>query len=162
MDGKSHYADGLYQEAEKVLGIDKRTAEDLKMISERFQITERSVNVTWSHHRQVASLKTIEEDEKAEIKIRAERRAGEMLRDSERHYADGLYQEAEKVLGWAQTSLRDLKYIADQYEMSLRNDKLTWNHHKEVASLKTIEEDEKGKDNRTACTKAERCYICSY
>lgn len=63
MDGKSHYGDGLYQEAEKVLGIDKRTAEDLKMISERFQITERSVNVTWSHHRQVASIKTIEEDE---------------------------------------------------------------------------------------------------
>ena len=28
--------------------------------------------------------------------------------------------------------------------MSLRNDKLTWNHHKEVASLKTIREREDG------------------
>jgi hypothetical protein len=55
-----------------------------------------------------------------------------------------LYKEAERIIGWAQTTLRDLKSIAERYELSLRNDKLSWNHHKEIASLKLIEGDEKG------------------
>lgn len=35
-------------------------------------------------------------------------------------------------------SLRNIKYVAECFEMSLRNDKLEWSHHAEVASLKLI------------------------
>jgi hypothetical protein len=60
VDGKKHYGDGLYKEAERILGIDNRTLENIKQISERFEFTLRSVNLSWSHHLQVASIKTIE------------------------------------------------------------------------------------------------------
>jgi hypothetical protein len=60
VDGKRHYRDGLYGEAEGITGIEQRTLEDLKRISNLFEITLRHVNLTWSHHREVASLRTIE------------------------------------------------------------------------------------------------------
>lgn len=60
VDGKRHYGDGLYEEGEKILGIDHRTLEGFKQISSRFEITLRNVNLTWNHHKEVTSLKQIE------------------------------------------------------------------------------------------------------
>ena len=59
VDGKRHYGDGLYQEAEKVLGIPERTLENLKQISAKFEITRRHVNLSWSHHYEVSSIKQL-------------------------------------------------------------------------------------------------------
>lgn len=63
VDGKNHYGDGLYEEAEKVSGVPYRTLENLKQISDKFEITRRHVNLSWSHHYEVSSLKTIEIDD---------------------------------------------------------------------------------------------------
>ena len=40
-----------------------------------------------------------------------------------------------------------LKSIAERYELLLRNNNLTWNHHYEVASLKKTYRPETGKWN---------------
>ena len=61
LDGKSHYGDGLYREAEKVLGIDKSQLMQMKSISERFEILVRTKNLSWRHHYEVASIKKITE-----------------------------------------------------------------------------------------------------
>ena len=61
IDGKRHYGDGLYVLAEKVTGLDERTLEGLKQIADRFEITLCNVNLQWSHHKEVASIKKIEE-----------------------------------------------------------------------------------------------------
>lgn len=60
VDGKRHYGDGLYEKAEKITGLDERTLEGLKQIANHFEITLRNVNLTWSHHKEVSSLKLIE------------------------------------------------------------------------------------------------------
>jgi len=70
---------------------------------------------------------------------------GDWLKDGKRHYGDGLYQKAAGILGCAEGDLRNMKYIAEQFQLSVRTDKLSWRHHYEVASLKTIKETEKGK-----------------
>lgn len=62
VEGKRHYGDGVYREAENVLDIPHRTLENLKQISDKFEITRRHVNLTWSHHYEVASLKQITSD----------------------------------------------------------------------------------------------------
>lgn len=59
VDGKSHYGDGLYAEAAKATGLEERTLEGLKQVADRFQITLRNVNLLWSHHKEVTSIKTL-------------------------------------------------------------------------------------------------------
>lgn len=70
---------------------------------------------------------------------------GDWLVDGKRHYGDGLYKEASEILGIDQSQLRNLKSLANTFELSQRCDKLGWTHHREVSSLKLIEEDKKGK-----------------
>jgi hypothetical protein len=70
---------------------------------------------------------------------------GDWLVDGKTHYGDGLYEEAAKILGYDQSKLRQYKSLSERFELLLRSNKLTWNHHYEVASLKRIEEDAKGK-----------------
>jgi hypothetical protein len=70
---------------------------------------------------------------------------GDWLVDGKRHYGDGLYKEAEELVGFNSSVLMNLKSIADSFKISLRNENLTWSHHKEVSSLKLIKEDKKGK-----------------
>ena len=60
VDGKKHYGDGLYEKAEQITGIDQRTLEDHKRIASLFEFTWCHVNLSWWHHREVSSLKTIE------------------------------------------------------------------------------------------------------
>ena len=70
---------------------------------------------------------------------------GEFDADGKRHYGDGLYKEAEGILGYSQGALRNFKSLSEQIEMSWRHDKLSWQHHYEVASIKQVEEGMKGK-----------------
>lgn len=70
---------------------------------------------------------------------------GDWLVDGKRHYGDGLYEKAEGIVNIDKSSLRTLKSIAERYELLLRNNNLTWNHHKEVASLKKTYRPETGK-----------------
>ena len=60
--------------------------------------------------------------------------------DGKRHYGDGLYQEAARILGLEVAYLRQLKSLAVKYELLDRSNRLSWKHHKEVASIKRIEE----------------------
>lgn len=70
---------------------------------------------------------------------------GDWLRDGKHHYGDGLYEQASEILDLNIRTLQDFKQIADRFEITLRNVNLSYNHHREVASIKQIEENEKGK-----------------
>ena len=66
-DGKKHYGDGLYKEAEKITGLEERYLQNLKQIADKFEITHRCVNLSWVHHREVSSIKAIEIDNKGRL-----------------------------------------------------------------------------------------------
>jgi hypothetical protein len=66
VDGKRHYGDGLYQEAEKILGVPQTTLRNLKSISAMIELSRRCNNLTWGHHAR-------------EIKFTAARRIGELV-----------------------------------------------------------------------------------
>lgn len=70
---------------------------------------------------------------------------GDWLVDGKQHYGDGLYKRAAEITGQDETTLRTFASIAGRFELLLRNNKLTYNHHKEVASIKLIGTDAKGK-----------------
>jgi hypothetical protein len=45
------------------------------------------------------------------------------------------YSEAAKVTGYDVASLRNMAWVASQFDVSLRNDKLSWSHHVLLAPL---------------------------
>jgi hypothetical protein len=57
------------------------------------------------------------------------------------------YAEAARVTGYDVASLRNMAWVASRFDLSLRNDKLTWSHHVLLAPL---EPDEQGKWLRRA------------
>jgi len=99
------------------------------------EIIRQSTKDEWRNYGEI--LKRVDEAKQWAI--------GDWLCDGKRHYGDGLYQEAEGVLGIGQSHLRTLKSNADIFELCLRKHNLTWSHHYEVASLKQIKADKKGK-----------------
>jgi hypothetical protein len=46
-----------------------------------------------------------------------------------------MYVQAAKVTGYDPKSLRNMRYVASRFDLSLRRDNLTWSHHALVASL---------------------------
>jgi len=66
-DGKKHYGDRVYQEASKILDVEKNTLEHYKSLAERFEICIRIQNLLWSHHLEVASLKQLQRDKKGKL-----------------------------------------------------------------------------------------------
>lgn len=66
---------------------------------------------------------------------------GDWLVDGKRHYGDGLYKNALGIFGeeYKEQTLRLLKSISENIPLLKRFNKLTWSHHMEVASLKTVE-----------------------
>ncbi len=52
------------------------------------------------------------------------------------------YAEAARLTGYDRGSLRNLAWVASQFDPSRRRDKLTWTHHLEVAPLKPDEQDQ--------------------
>jgi len=61
VDGKSHYNDGLYEEASQLLGEDDNYLRKLKSMADRFPLCTRVHNVTHKHYTQVSSVKKLEE-----------------------------------------------------------------------------------------------------
>jgi hypothetical protein len=49
------------------------------------------------------------------------------------------YAEAARITGYDTGTLRNMAWVASQFDLSLRNDKLSWSHHALLAPL-TIEE----------------------
>jgi hypothetical protein len=49
------------------------------------------------------------------------------------------YAEAARITGYDPGTLRNLAWVASQFDPSLRNDKLSWSHHTLLASL-SVEE----------------------
>jgi N6-adenosine-specific RNA methylase IME4 len=70
---------------------------------------------------------------------------GDMLVDGKKHYGDGLYKQAAEITGYDANKLRQYKSISERFEMLLRSNKLSWNHHYEVASIKLIDKKKDGK-----------------
>jgi len=101
------------------------------------EITRQSTKDEWENYGEI--LRRVDEAKQWAI--------GDWLVDGKKHYEDDVYKKASQVIGLDETTLRNYKYISElyKYELSLRNDNLYWQHHKEVASLKTIKETADGK-----------------
>jgi hypothetical protein len=50
------------------------------------------------------------------------------------------YAEAARVTGYDVASLRNMAWVASRFDLSLRNDKLTWSHHVLLAPLEASEQ----------------------
>jgi hypothetical protein len=46
-----------------------------------------------------------------------------------------MYVAAAKITGYDPKSLRNMRYVASRFEVSLRRDNLTWSHHSLLASF---------------------------
>lgn len=71
-DGKKHYGDEVYKKAEKILGIEYNSLAQQKRISKLFEISTRLLNCSWTHHREVVSLKKIIEKKDGKLKLSKE------------------------------------------------------------------------------------------
>jgi hypothetical protein len=49
------------------------------------------------------------------------------------------YAEAARITGYDVASLRNMAWVASQFDLSLRSDKLTWSHHVLLAPLESDE-----------------------
>lgn len=52
------------------------------------------------------------------------------------------YTEAARITGYDVKTLRNIAYVAKQFDSSRRRDNLTWTHHAEVAALPSEQQDE--------------------
>jgi hypothetical protein len=50
------------------------------------------------------------------------------------------YAEAARVTGYDVANLRNMAWVASRFDLSLRNDKLTWSHHVLLAPLEVDEQ----------------------
>ena len=66
-------------------------------------------------------------------------------KNGKQHYADGLYKRAAEVTGFNDGTLRQFASLSSQFELLCRHNTLSYQHHREVASIKLIAEDAKGK-----------------
>lgn len=63
VDGKRHYGDGLYKKAAGILGIQSNKLEQYATIARRFKdLRQRKFSLTYTHHYEVVSLKTIADE----------------------------------------------------------------------------------------------------
>ena len=107
----------------------------LSTLEIRSQLVRASTLNEWRNYGEI--LKRVDEAKQWAI--------GDWLVDGKRYYRDGVYKEAEKIVGIDQSGLMKLKSIAERFEILLHSKNLTWNHHYEVSSLKLLYEDKNGK-----------------
>ncbi len=50
------------------------------------------------------------------------------------------YRDAVKITGYDAKSLRNMRYVASRFELSLRRDSLTWSHHALLAAMEPEEQ----------------------
>jgi len=94
------------------------------------QVTRKSTQPEWETYGEI--LRMVDEAKQWAI--------GDWLVDGKRHYGDGLYKKAADITGQSARTLEDYKRMSDAFGITLRNVELTYNHHKEVASIKLIAE----------------------
>lgn len=94
------------------------------------EIVRASTLAEWRNYGEI--LKRVDEAKQWAI--------GDWLVDGKTHYGDGLYQEAGKIIGYDQNSLRHFRSMSRRFELCLRHHNLTWQHHKETAPIKRLEE----------------------
>ncbi len=142
-----HLAAGILKENETRL-------RQYKSMSTTFELSCRHDNLSYTHHEQVTSLKTINKpeegkwelsDETDTEKIQELLKIGDWLVDGKRHYGDGLYKKAAGIMEIEESTLRAYKSQSEILSIAVRNSNLTHAHHKEVSSLKTIDKPEEGK-----------------
>jgi len=66
---------------------------------------------------------------------------GDWVTYGERAYGE-MYAQALDATDYSYQALRDAAYVSSRFELSRRRDNLSWSHHREVASLEPIEQDE--------------------
>tara|TARA_Y100000310_G_scaffold161595_1_gene161492 strand:- start:1392 stop:1913 length:522 start_codon:yes stop_codon:yes gene_type:complete len=66
---------------------------------------------------------------------------GDWIRYGQRRYGE-MYSQALDATDYEHGSLRNMVYVAEAIETSLRNDNLSWHHHKAVAPLEPEEQRE--------------------
>jgi len=93
------------------------------------EILRQSTKQEWENYGTI--LKCVDEAKQWAI--------GDWLVDGKSHYGDGLYEQAAEIVELEYGYLRDLKYVSEMFELSARADKLSFRHHREVASIKSIE-----------------------
>lgn len=70
VDGKKHYGDKLYERAEALLDIPSNKLEQYATIARRFKnLRQRKFSLTYTHHYEVASLKTIAEGQDGKLHL---------------------------------------------------------------------------------------------
>jgi N6-adenosine-specific RNA methylase IME4 len=70
---------------------------------------------------------------------------GDWLCDGKKHYGDGLYEKASKILGMEEIRLRQFKSISEKYEMFCRQNKLSYTHYQEASVITKLATNKKGK-----------------
>jgi hypothetical protein len=99
------------------------------------EIIKPSTEREWGIYGEV--LKTVDDAKQWAI--------GDWLVDGKRHYGDKLYERAATILGIQEITLRQQKSMAQMFELYTRVYNLSWGHYREVASVKKIAVDPKGK-----------------
>ncbi len=69
---------------------------------------------------------------------------GDWLCDGKRHYGDGLYRKAAKLTGLNSNTLEQFASMSSRFENLCRHKDLSYEHHKQPASIKPIVEREDG------------------
>ena len=66
-DGKRHYGDGLYKRAAEITGFTEGTLRDFMWMARAYELSSRKDNLSFKHHKEVASAKLIAEDEDGKL-----------------------------------------------------------------------------------------------
>jgi len=87
VDGKSHYGDGLYKQAAEIIGLTPNVLEHYASLSRCFEHCLRKQDLTYSHHKEAASIKRIIKDKKGKLLLSDEadmKKIGELLAEAEK------------------------------------------------------------------------------
>ena len=74
---------------------------------------------------------------------------GDWLVDGKRHYGDGLYKRAAEITGLSESALQQFKSMTGRFQICLRKQGLSFQHHEEVQGIKRITTDDNGKLNQS-------------
>jgi len=84
------------------------------------QVIRQSTKVEWEAYGEI--LRKVDEAKQWAI--------GDWLVDGKRHYGDGLYKRAAEITGLAEQTLRLHASMATQFEMLMRINNLSYQHHR--------------------------------
>lgn len=88
VDGKRHYGDGLYKRAAEITGLAEGTLRDFVWMAGAFELSSRKDNLSFKHHKEVASIKFIATDDDGKLALSDEAdqdKIAELLAEAEKH-----------------------------------------------------------------------------